>query len=237
MSIVLVIDEETTGLDFQSDRVIEVGAVLWDTEAKKPLKILNHLLDAECINYEVPEKIVELTGITGDDLFTYGKNRRQVFEETVALSSEAEYMIAHNAPFDRTFLEKEVSLHLDAKFDHDWIDTRTDVPWRTKGSRSLSYLAADHGFLNPFAHRALFDVMTLCKLISMYDFNEILERSKYPLIRIIADVGYQNRELAKSKGFYWNGDKKYWFMDIKECDLKKVAVDFEFNFQTEMLEV
>ena len=48
-------------------------------------------------------------------------------------------------------------------------------------TRSLPYLAADHGFLNPFPHRALFDVMTMIQIAGMYDINEILKYADSPI--------------------------------------------------------
>ena len=64
--LILGVDFETTGLDTQKDSIIEVGAVLWDTQRKMPLQIYSDLMWHESIwknataTKEHVEKIVKL---------------------------------------------------------------------------------------------------------------------------------------------------------------------------------
>ena len=87
-----------------------------------------------------------------------------------------------------------------------WIDTCTDVPYPPSvGSRTLRYLAADHLFINPFPHRAIFDVMTMLTVLSHYNVEEIAVLAKSPVIHVQAKVGYDEREKAKARGYMWEG--------------------------------
>jgi DNA polymerase III subunit epsilon len=116
------------------------------------------------------------------------------------------------------------------------IDTLTDIPFASEpDSRKLKYLAGDHGFLNPFAHRAVFDVLTMLKVLSHYPIDKVLEYAKAPMITIRAVVDFNNKDKAKARRFSWEkiGDKTYpkmWVKRIKEFQLeeeKKAMAPFQ----------
>jgi hypothetical protein len=91
-------------------------------------------------------------------------------------------------------------------------------------SMRLMHLAASHGFLNPFSHRALFDVMTMLKIMSEYSFEEVLLQSKVPFVIARALVDYDNRQLAKDARFNWEkiGEEtfpKQWVKQVRENKL------------------
>ena len=88
-------------------------------------------------------------------------------------------------------------------------------------------MAADHGFLNPFPHRAVTDALTMLKLAGMYDWDETIKRSKSPIRTLIANVSFENKDLAKSAGFHWIAETKQWMLDIKECDLERTTFEFK----------
>jgi len=140
------------------------------------------------------------------------------------------WICAHNAnKFDKPFLINEAERHCKANpFNRPWIDTRTDLPLPPHiKSKKLIHLAAEHDFLNPFTHRAVFDVLTMFKIMSNYPIEKIIERAKSPLIKITALVSYQQKELAKDEGFYWNSEQRVWEKELKEMDLKKYPFKYE----------
>lgn len=229
---VLGLDFETTGLHSTTDRVIEIGAVVWDTETGRPQAMFSEL-----VKYDgsLSSEIVKITGITDTMLKDYGRDPKSSFQYLWSLIQSCEYVVAHNAPFDRGFLENELR-HFEIASDFSevqWIDTLTDVPYPDSiGSRKLTYLAADHGFLNSNAHRALFDVLTMLNIFQRYSINDITLRAKSPNVQVIAKVSFEEKEKAKKLGFRWNKDDKIWFKDFKMMDLETQNFPFEFEIQS-----
>jgi DNA polymerase-3 subunit epsilon len=142
--------------------------------------------------------------------------------------------VAHNAPFDRGFLLAELDRHQIAApvlRGLPWIDTLHDIPFATQpDSKKLKYLASDHGFINPFAHRAVFDVLTMLRVLSEYDLSTVVGRAQTPDIIIRAVVPHPKRDgglgkdKAKLAGFRWQDvdGKQYplmWVKKIKESEL------------------
>ena len=109
-------DIETTGLSVKNgDRIIEIGAV----------KIKNgRIIDAfhSLINPEVklPYRIVELTGITDDDVKDSPK-LREVLPEFKAFAGDL-VLVAHNAKFDMGFIQ-HYGAFIDIEFNEPYIDT------------------------------------------------------------------------------------------------------------------
>jgi DNA polymerase III subunit epsilon len=216
------VDFETTGLDTQKDRITEVGAVLWDTDRKGPLEVYSSYIYEE--NFpELSKEITEITGITQNDLDKYGRTPQKVLSELCLFMERGDFALAHNGTnFDVPILTAEMN-RIGAKFKDDvtWIDTSVDVPYPPSiTTRKLSYLATEHGFLNPFPHRALFDVLTMLKVTSFYDAEEIVRLSKSPSVTIRAVVSYDDRKLASERGYRWNADNKMWLKTVKECQLE-----------------
>jgi DNA polymerase III subunit epsilon len=225
--LLLGIDFETTGLNTQTDRIIEIGAVVWSTDDKKPLLLQNDLL-FDLDMPPVPEQITKLTGISQADLNMVGKAPGDCFLHLLSIAALCQYVVAHNGTeFDKPILLAELKRHsiLADEFNSiPWIDTKMDVeyPEEMKTSK-LKYLACEHGFVNPFAHRALFDVLTMLTILSRYDINNVIALSKQPIVKLQAlccvpwnDEGKSTAK-AKELGFHWNGTTKQWLMNAKEA--------------------
>ncbi len=109
--------------------------------------------------------------------------------------------------------------------------------WRTNARgtelkitvRKLTYLAADHKIINPFSHRAVFDVMTMLMVLSEYDPGEVLRYSASPSITIQAKVSYEDRAKASSRGYRWEAETKRWVKTIKQFQLDKEQREAMFN--------
>jgi len=91
-----VLDLETTGLDNENDRIIEIGALL----------VQNHAVTSEfqclvsCEN-KVPENIIELTGIT-DEMLMKGVTEKEAVNRTKDFIKDMP-IVAHNVLFDLKF--------------------------------------------------------------------------------------------------------------------------------------
>jgi DNA polymerase III subunit epsilon len=235
----LGIDFETTGLDTAKDRIVEIGAVLWEVEKKKPLMTLNFFMRDQSFPI-MPAEITKINGITEEMLIEFGECPAQVFHyiNNFCRTHKVDYLVAHNAEnFDRAILTAELARYAGIYTllkETPWIDTRTDIPFPIEPvSRRLNHLASDHGFINPFQHRAVFDVLTMLRILSQYDFNGVLEYQKIPFVTVQALVDYDNRHLAKEARFSWEniGDKKYprmWVKRIKKTLLDQERASYKF---------
>lgn len=229
---VLGVDLETTGLSSERDQIIEVGAVVWDTRQNKPVTMMNRLINIGPRQLE--EEIIELTGIEQKHLREFGVSELTALNELIELSEQCKYVVAHNGPqFDKVFLERAMGRY-DLSMDLPWIDTLHDVPYRDDvKTRKLTYLATEHKFLNPFSHRALFDVLTMMEVVSKYDWDEVVELSKSPTVRVQAIVSYDERSKAKEAGFRWDAPNKVWIKDMKQIQLE--TTNFPFLYETSLL--
>ncbi len=224
--LVLGYDTETTGLLVNEDRIIEVGAMLYDTDARQPVRIFDTLIRPRD---PLPEGYISPTGIRGDWLIQHGVSFHDAFGELqrIAAAMPEAIVVAHNGNnYDRPITLAELSRHNIVGHSLEsahWIDTKEDLPFKKQPkSRSLVHLAADHRFLNPFEHRALFDVCTMLKVMDEYPFDEVLAISKSPLVTIRAMTSYEQRFLASQARFDWNKDgKKMWTKQIREIHLER----------------
>jgi DNA polymerase III alpha subunit (gram-positive type) len=161
---------------------------------------------------------------------TYGVSPEAGLAAIYGLAQQAEMLCGHNFPFDKAFLNAEAKRQGKALIALPHIDTRTDLPpeaYKKGKSASLRYLAADHGFCYD-AHRAVNDVLATLKLLSMYDLDTIIKRSQIPNVEVRAVVDYNDRLLAKERGYYWKSELKQWRKPMKadEVQAEKDAAPF-----------
>ena len=229
--LVLGLDLETTGLNPESDEIIEVGAVVWDTNRGTPVKIYSELVQSQT---PVTEEITRITGIKNEDLRAWGVSPQEAFLNLEALAQKCEYIVAHNGlEFDKLFIDRYLATMPDIQLDLPWIDTMTDLPYPEElKTRKLSYVAAEHGFLNPFAHRSLFDVLTMMKVFSSYPLPDVIEFAKSPMVRIVAQVSFAEKDKAKNLGFRWDPNRKEWFHGLREAQMKRAKFPFPVTCET-----
>lgn len=225
---VLGLDVETTGLSPANDKIIEVGAVVWDTEVDKPIAMMNHLIAIG--DKKLSNKIIKITGITDIDLDSFGIDEKVALTELLKLAEKCDYIVAHNGnKFDRLFIDNALNKY-NLLLDKPWIDTLYDVPYSEDvTSKKLSHLAEFHGYSNEFAHRALFDVLMMLQICSCFDWQEIIELQKTPMITIVANVSYEEQDKAKSEGFYFDRNTKQWKKNIKESKFDSLSYSFEYT--------
>jgi DNA polymerase III subunit epsilon len=98
---IVIIDFETTGLSpREGDRATEVGAV-----AVKGQKIIGRYQSLMNSNTHVPSFVTGLTGIT-NEMVDNAPPARQVMKELAEFVGSSQ-LVAHNASFDRKFLNSE----------------------------------------------------------------------------------------------------------------------------------
>lgn len=229
MSLVLGLDFETTGLDPEKDRVVEVGLALWDTVLRRPAAMIDFFVDpgpyiddqrwaeAEAIHL-IPRGLVR----------KFGMSEKDAVKRINSMALQAEFIVAHNGTdFDALFYAAMGRRNTDEDLAfRPWVDTRIDVPEPMNGK--LVCIAAQRGFLNPFPHNALSDVLTMLRVLDSYDFAKVLERARVPNMLVEFVGPFASKDHAKQNGFYWNGyDKarptKQWLKRIKATDFEAEA--------------
>jgi DNA polymerase-3 subunit epsilon len=107
----------------------------------------------------LPKKIIALTGLT-DEMLAGKTFDADAIEKVV---EPASLIIAHNASFDRRFVEKRFSI-FETK---SWACSVSQVPWEDEGiaSAKLEYLAYKFGFFFD-GHRAEIDCYAALHLLS-----------------------------------------------------------------------
>lgn len=241
-----ILDFETTGLSPKEDRVISYGLLIVERKSFRLVDTKGSLV-YPLGPFSISPEITELTGITKDDVVTFGESTYKAFDQ---LSENCKYLdcvIAHNGTnFDKLFYEEEL-LKLEnlqagivPNTINHWVDSSVDVVYSPKiQTRKLTYLCAEHGFANPFPHKAVTDCLALYQVLKNYDFEEIFKRSLEKNITIKAlvekpwlDSG-ESKEKAKALGFRWDGEKQHWTKTIKEGELSKEVE--KLGYQPEVL--
>ena len=100
---IVVFDTETTGIDFDTDRIIELGAVALEKEGETgSLNCLIRLPQG----HRLPPFIVDLTGITDEELAQKGVSEEKAGAAFCHLLEGAKrpLLVAYNAQFDLNFL-------------------------------------------------------------------------------------------------------------------------------------
>lgn len=210
----LIVDLETTGLNPKTDVIIEIGIVLFALSGDGKPAIQTMYSALEDPGEPLSEEIIALTGIT-DEMLT---GEAIDWDIVKGLFAKASIAIAHNAPFDRSFLDHHP---VGQSLDIHWACSIQHIDWASKGykSRSLTYLAADHGFVNPFAHRALFDCATTFRVVSDH-LPELIEKS-YQKVFLIQAFGaaFDVKDALKKRGYRWNAGDRVWQKNVLEGDL------------------
>ena len=226
----IVLDTETTGVDAARDEVIELAMVPFQYDSEGRVCGVGEAFTAlREPTKPIPEVITRITGIT--DAMVVGQT---IDPDAVARFVEpAVLMVAHNARFDRRFVER-----LDPVFAAKaWACSMTQIDWASHGfeGSKLSYLANQSGFFFG-GHRGENDCLATLEILGRplsggrTALAHLLEAARQPTWRVWA-VGahYDLRETLKQRGYRWNGEEgplpKAWYRDVPDADH---AAEFDF---------
>ncbi len=163
-----VLDLETTGLSFRTEKITEVGI----------MKVKNgEVIDEfSCfVNPEkpIPPKVVEVTNIT-DEMVKDAETIDKVFPKILEFVGDS-VLVAHNADFDIGFL-KHNAKELGYTLDNTYMDTLRLAKRLFPDFKKykLGIIADKLGIVVEVAHRALDDVDTTVKVLNVM-FNMLKE--------------------------------------------------------------
>jgi DNA polymerase-3 subunit epsilon len=208
-----VIDVETTGLDCKSGRVIEIAVrtFRFHKATGALVSIEKSYSGFQDPGFPISPEITQITGITDEDV----KGQNIDWALVKFLLDHSELIVAHNAGFDRPFVENELGEAVSKVWACSW----RQIDWDGKGYgiHKLEILTAYHGFFTD-AHRALNDVDALLNLLSFSDpktgegyLSELYLNANRSQIKVIAlGSPFDSKDALKSKGYRWDPGIKSW---------------------------
>jgi DNA polymerase III subunit epsilon len=218
----VVLDTETTGFDFATEKIIELGMIFFEFSSDgRIFKIIKEFDQFEDPGKPIPKEITELTGITDQDV----KGKRIDDQEVNSLVQSAVLVIAHNAAFDRPFVERRFPI-FETKY---WACSQTQIPWKNEGvlGTKLIYLAYSYSFFYP-AHRAIDDCWALLKILTSdlpksghIVLNTLLSNAREATYLIEAiGAPFNKKEILKAREYRCDGDKKCWFKELTDQEVE-----------------
>ena len=219
---ILILDTETTGLDENNNEVIEIGCILFNVHFKSVLSQLSFLLPVETNDAEF------INGIPVD-VSNVSQPWKEGIQFFLKLIESCDFIVAHNAAFDKKWFGKGNLPSLDKK----WICSLEDINWsfkkNIKSRPSVTDLAL--GFNIPVwnLHRALSDCYYISEVFKKIDnLEEILIKATEPKYLYKAIVSYADRSLAKNAGFRWNNPVQgAWTRKLSETE----ATNLDFKVE------
>ena len=222
----LIVDVETTGLDPDQHKIIELAMLPFHFSSEgRIFDVRPDYAGFEDPGEPIPPDVIDLKGITDAEV------RDQSLDETIvnSLVEASSLVIAHNAGFDRRFLERRIPSFIDKA----WACSLAQIPWSEEGLASckLDYILGQLGFFFD-DHRALADCQAVLHLLTLdlpksgrLIFKTLLETARRPSIRLWAiGAPFDAKDLLKARGYAWSpgadGRPRAWFVDVDEGDLK-----------------
>ncbi|MGV1044469.1 3'-5' exonuclease [Limnohabitans sp.] len=218
---VIVLDTETTGLDALNEKVIELAmlSVLVDSATGQPVGPVTLYESFEDPGKPIPPQITEITGI--DDSMVQGQRIDDA--AVTALVEQADLIVAHNAGFDRPFVEARWPVFARKA----WNCSFAGIDWKKEGSGSakLEFLASERGWFYD-AHRAQVDCHALLQVLS-----SLLADGQTGLSRLLNGAGqtryklratgapFEAKDKLKSRGYRWDGEGRVWWCSLASDDL------------------
>lgn len=161
------LDIETTGLDVEKDRIIEVGSIKVSGEKEV---MFQRLIKTEI---EVPDVIENLTGINGSKLSSEGIELKQCIAEFMEFIGKSD-LIGYNIRFDIKFLNKALSDLALAPIHNKTIDLMQEAKKRNmfQINYKLETTLREYGLDQTVQHRALKDAKLIYQLYKAMNGKE-----------------------------------------------------------------
>lgn len=220
---VLVLDTETTGLNHNQDKIIELALLQVDVDLDTglpvgPVVVYDGLEDP---GVPISKEIEAITGITSAMVAGQHLDEARI----ASLLEGVHLVIAHNAAFDRPFCEARIP----AFAQLPWGCSFADIDWKKEGQSSakLENLALGKGWFYD-AHRAEMDCHALLAVLGqplpvshVSGLSKIWSASQGPSYRLQAtNAPFEAKDLLKARAYRWSPEQKVWQINLaNEADL------------------
>jgi DNA polymerase-3 subunit epsilon len=209
-----VLDTETTGLSHRSDKIIELALLLVavDVATGRPFGPVTVFEGFEDPGMPIPAVAQSVTGIHDEMV----RGHRLDDAAVRALAEGADLVVAHNAGFDRPFVEARFPFFADKA----WACSFADIDWKAIGSDSakLSALASDRGWFFD-AHRAQVDCHALLQVLAQpltpdgptTGLAHLLQTAAQPSFKLAATgAPFDAKDQLKARGYRWDAEARVW---------------------------
>lgn len=225
----VVLDTETTGLNGDLDQVIELGLIVFEFDpvlgtVHRVVDVFDELEDPL---RPIPPETTAVHHIT--DEMVRGKKIDDA--KVNDLVKDAAVVIAHNASFDRPFVEKRWPVFQDKL----WACSLRDIDWKGEGigSAKLEFLMQTQGIFYE-AHRAETDCWALLELLNALlpqsqqpALLTLLESLNQPQVRLYATGSpFDSKEALKARGYRWAPEIKCWHRTLSNDQALQEELDW-----------
>ena len=207
--MIVALDLETTWLDNENDKIIEVALIKFDEKTFEIIDTYSTLVNPEM---DIPKMISNITNIYDEDVLDSPKIE-EILDNIISFIWDFP-ILWHNTYFDRNFLIKnEVPIEKNIVLDTFFI---SNFLWFKEKSQNLEMLSNSFWIKLEWAHRAVNDVDATIKL-----FKRLLEESKKLPEDKISLLSYifsksKDQNIIFLKNLLFENEK-----DIKTDDFKK----------------
>jgi DNA polymerase III subunit epsilon len=222
----IFLDTETTGLNADSDKIIELAMVPFEFDTDGRIyRILPEYNELNDPGISIPEIATQITGITDEMVKGHSIN----LDKVKNLLSDAVIVIAHNASFDRPFCEI-----LSDEFENiHWGCSMKDINWKEEGieGMKLDYIAYRYGFFFE-GHRATIDCQAGIEILSRplfetgeFALKRLIDNAQQTKIRLWAlGAPFDKKDELKKRNYRWNPGEndshKAWYVDLLEGEVE-----------------
>lgn len=217
---IAIVDLETTGLDYIMDKITEIGVIIAAFDShNEAVDIVGTYQAFNDPGVPISERITELTGITDDMV----KGQSIDWAEVSHIIQDVNYVVCHNAAFDRKFLE--AAYNNNVVFEQcGFACTKNDIDWSARGygASKLDYLNWKLGYFYD-GHRAINDCWATLNLLVQEEgaLAELLKNAGKSTYEVYAvDAPYYTKDKLKNAGYWWNdgnnGKPKAWYKVVED---------------------
>jgi|TARA_R110001583_G_scaffold21333_16_gene81090 DNA polymerase-3 subunit epsilon len=217
--MVVFLDVETTGLSFDSDRVIQlcVRPALVNKDTYEFAAIAKSKVYHNDPGFPLSEEIKSLTNISDSDI----AGEKIDWEWVSSTLERADFVVCHNASFDRGMIESELIRASLKTTESIWACSMSQVFWRDfcRPSRALEVLCAWSGFFYD-SHQAANDVDAMIHVLRRNKkTGEMLQAATLPDYRVFAmnSPREKNVELKKRR-YRWDPNVSCWYKNFGKND-------------------